>query len=190
MSLNTLMKIGIRVAEWATPHVKQWHHDRHLNFTEGTRHLEARSWKDAERHFTLATEETHGGSERRIDVLIGLAKAQSQQQKMVEAEQTLAQAIAMAAKDGNRSGWAQAQEAMADLQIEQGNHAEAGQTLKEILQQEASRSGAEQPLVTRCYRKSGAVLMKTGRPAEALEAFQQALRLLGRKLWQRSSRDR
>lgn len=182
MSLNNLMKVGIRVAEWATPHVKKWHHDRHINFTEGTRHLQACNWPEAERYFALASQETHGGPARRTDVLIGLAKAQSQQQKTDEAEQTLRQAIAAAMKDGNRSGCALAQEALADLQSEQGKHAEAQQTLNQIQQQEGSRSGADQALLTRCHRKSGAALLKLSRPAEALQALQQALELSEKNL--------
>jgi tetratricopeptide (TPR) repeat protein len=177
MSLNILMKVGIRVAEWATPHVKKWKQDRNLNFTEGTRHLQDGNWTEAERYLALASAETHGDSERRLEVLIGLAKAQSQQRKTAEAEQTVLRAVQMATKDGNRSGWAQAQETMADLQREQGKHAEAEQTLQQILQQEESRAGADQALLIRCYRKSGAAFLKTSRPAEALQALQQALLL-------------
>src|SRR5437899_2630882 len=63
-----LFRIGTRIAEWATPHVKKWHRERHLNRTEGERHLKASN-------FDLAEKTPHAGGWRsgKTEILNGRA---------------------------------------------------------------------------------------------------------------------
>jgi regulator of sirC expression with transglutaminase-like and TPR domain len=172
--ITRVFQISIRVAAWATPHLKRWHRERHINSTEAQRHLEARNWTEAEKHFTLALEERKNNYSRTMQNLLGLEKALRNQSKFVEAEQIAGQAVELATKEGNRTDRALAMEAIVDIDLAQNKYAEAEQATKEILQAEESRSSPDHELVARCLRKLGTALVNCGRPAEALDALQRA----------------
>ncbi len=174
ISITRLVRLGVRVATWATPHVKEWHRKRHLNVTEGQRHLEARNWTEAEKHLTLALGERSRSVKQRIELLLSIEKAQRHQHKLVEAEQTSRQAIALATKAGDRSARALTMEALVDVQLEQSKYADAEQTIKEIQQMEESRSTPDHERLARCSRKLGSAYLKSGRQAEAMEMFKRA----------------
>jgi len=88
ISVTRIFRLGIRFASWVTPHVKEWHRQRHLNRVEGERHLTARNWSEAETHLKLALAERRHSSQVRLDLLLGLTEAQLKQGKTAEAEQT------------------------------------------------------------------------------------------------------
>ena len=102
ISITRVFRLGIRVAAWAAPHVKEWQRQRHLNRVEGERHLESRNWTEAEKHFTLALGERQHSAKRRLGLLLGLAKAQRRQSKLADAEQTTQSAIELATRARNR----------------------------------------------------------------------------------------
>jgi hypothetical protein len=47
IGVTRIFRLGIRLATWATPHVKEWHRRRHVNRLEGHRHLDASNWSDS-----------------------------------------------------------------------------------------------------------------------------------------------
>jgi tetratricopeptide (TPR) repeat protein len=175
ISITRLFRLGIRLTAWATPRVKEWHRERQLNFTEGHRNLETRNWTEAEKHLALAFAERRSRSgKQRVELLLGLAKAQRHQHKLVEAEHTAHQAIDVAAKARDHSGRLLAMEALVDVQLEQIKYAEAERTIKEIQRLEESRPKPDHALLARCSRKLAGALLKSSRQAEAMEAFQRA----------------
>ncbi len=176
ISITRLFRLGIRLTAWATPRVKEWHRERQLNFTEGHRNLETRNWTEAEKHLALAFAERRSRSgKQRVELLLGLAKAQRHQHKLVEAEHTAHQAIDVAAKARDHSGRLLAMEALVDVQLEQIKYAEAEQTIKEIQRLEESRPKPDHALLARCSRKLAGALLKSSRQAEAMEAFQRSV---------------
>jgi tetratricopeptide (TPR) repeat protein len=171
ISITRLFRLSIRIAAWATPHVKEWHRQRHLNRLEGQRHLESRNWSEAEHHLTLAIAERHQAG-RRLDLLLQLAEAQRRQNKLAEAEQSVRTVIDAAAKARNQAKQAEALDALIEVQFEQGKYAEAEQTAREI-----ARVSKLPERLAKCSHKLGVALLKNGRVPEAMEAFQKALNL-------------
>src|ERR1700729_4596379 len=102
ISVTRIARLGVRLAAWATPHVKEWHRKRHLNRVEGERHLASRNWREAENHLTLALAERRHSSKRRLDLLLGLTEAQRKQGKAAEAEKTVQMGIDLAASSKNK----------------------------------------------------------------------------------------
>jgi tetratricopeptide (TPR) repeat protein len=167
----------MRLAEWATPHVKDWHRQRHLNETEGRRHLESRNWTEAEKHLTLALAERDHSAARRLELLLDLAKTHHGQGKLAEAEQSARTAIEAAAGARNHSLHTRALDALVDLQLDQQKYAEAAKTVEEIGRLENAQSKPDAARLAQCARKLGTALLKSERPAEAMQAFQRSAQL-------------
>jgi len=176
MSITRLFKLGIRIATWATPHVKEWHQNRHVNTREGQRHLESGNWSEAEKHLVSALAERGRGAKQRVELWLDLQKAQRHQHKLDDAEQSARQAIKLAAKSWS-AGRTVAMEALVDVQLEQNKYSEAEQTIKEIEKLEESRSKPDRAMLAKCSRKLGSALLASGRSAEAMEAFERAAKL-------------
>jgi len=172
LSVTRLFRLGIRFAAWATPHVQNWHRRRHMNRVEGQRHLEAHNWTEAERHLTAALAERRRSPARHLDLLLGLAQAQRGQNKFAEAERTVDTAIQYANQSRNASLGPRALDTLMDLQIDQGKYTEAEQTAREIIELNPD----SEPLA-RSVRKLGTAFRKSGRNAEAIDAFRQAAAL-------------
>jgi len=177
ISVTRLLRLGYRVAAWATPHVQEWHRKRHLNSTEGQRHLECRHWADAEKHLKLALAERRRAIPQRIELLLSLQKAQRHQHKLAEAENTVQQAIALAGKVWERSWRSLTKEALVDVQLDQGKYAEAEQTITDIQKLEAGRSAPGRARLARISLKLAKALVSTGRREEAVEACRRAVEL-------------
>lgn len=175
ISVTRLFRLGIRLAAWATPHVQEWHRQRHVNRTEGQRNLEARNWTEAEKYLALALAERRHSAKRRVELLLGLAKAQRHTHKFAEAQQTVSTAIEVATQ--NHALRSQAMEALVDIQLDQARYTEAETTITEIARLEGSQSKQDNARLARCSRKLGTVLLKSERHAEAMEAFHQAASL-------------
>jgi len=177
ISVTRLVRLGVRLATWATPHVKEWHRQRHFNATEGRRHLESHHWADAEKHIKLALAERRRAIPERIELLLSLQKAQRHQHKLAEAEKTVQQAIALAGKVWERSWRALTKEALVDLQLDQGKYSEAEQTINDIQKLEAGQSAPGRARLARCSLKLAKALLSTGRREEAVEACRRAVEL-------------
>src|SRR5271165_1015139 len=116
ISVTRIFRLGIRLATWATPHVKEWYRKRHVNRVEGHRHLESRNWTEAEKYFTVALSERHHSSKLRLQMLLGLEKAQRHQHKLAEAEETVRRTIEAAVKARDQPARLLALEALVDIQ--------------------------------------------------------------------------
>lgn len=169
------MRLGIRFAAWATPYLKEWHRKRHLNRTEGERHLAARNWGEAEKHFKLALGERRHSSKRYFGMLLGLKEAQRKQGKFAKAEQTAQLAIDHAAKNSGLQ--AQALEFMADLQLDQKKYTEAEATFRRMEALELSSLNPDFRRLAVSTRKLGMAQFHGGRPADAMKTFERAIGL-------------
>jgi tetratricopeptide (TPR) repeat protein len=166
-----IFRLSMRLVRWAEPRIKEWHHERQFNQVEGQRHLDARNYGEAEKHLKLALAERRHSKNRRCELLLNLERAQRRQAKLAEAEQTAQAALQTAS---GRSLRARAQDALVDVQLEQARYPEAEQSIADILRSEHAEPRPDGARVARCYRKLGAARLKSGRQAEAMEAFRQA----------------
>jgi tetratricopeptide (TPR) repeat protein len=171
ISVTRIVRLTMRVARWAEPHVKEWHRQRHLNRVEGQRHLDSHNWAEAEKHFGLALAERKHSRHRRCELLLNLEQAQRRQRKLQEAEQSALVALEIAP---DRSLRARAQDALVDIRMEQARYQEAEQSIADILRMEQAEARPDGARVARCYRKLGTARLKSERNAEAMEAFRQA----------------
>jgi tetratricopeptide (TPR) repeat protein len=175
IGVTRIFKIGLRVAEWATPHVKEWHRERNLNRNEAQRHLDARNWSEAEKHLQLAVGEPQHSTLDRLELLLGLAEAQRRQSKLEDAERTAFSAIKIAVREENGTMHALALDALASVQLDQGRFDEAEKTAQEVIRLEGARSKPDHARLASCSRKLASALEKSERPAEAIEALRKAL---------------
>lgn len=176
-SVTRIFRLGIRIAAWVTPHVKEWHRKRHENRVEGERHLTARNWTEAENHLSLALAERRHSSKQRLDLLLGLMEAQRKQGKTTDAEQTTKKAIGLAASAKDKVLEARALDALAEIQLDQEKYGDAEQTIARIEKLESSLSKPDHKRLSSCARKLGTVALKRGRPDEAMKAFERAAHL-------------
>jgi hypothetical protein len=177
ISVSRLIRLSVRLATWATPHVKEWHRKRHFNTTEGQRHLDMRHWADAEKHLNLALSERRRSVPQRIELLLAIQKAQRHQNKLAEAEATVHQAIALASKVWEKSWRALSKEALVDLQLDQHKYAEAQQTIEDIQKLEDGKSQNGRARLARCSLRLAKALLSTGNKERAAEACQRAVEL-------------
>jgi tetratricopeptide (TPR) repeat protein len=177
ISVTRIARLGVRLAAWATPHVKEWRRKRHENRVESERHLAARNWTEAEKHFILALAERRHSNKVRLDLLLGLTEAQRKQGKAAEAEKTSQLAIDLAASAKNKVLQSKALDGLVDLQLDQKKYAEAEATLGQIEALEGSLSSPDLKRLASSARKLGTALLNSGRTEEALKAFQRSTQL-------------
>ncbi len=177
LSLTRIFRLSIRFAAWVTPHVKEWHRQRHLNRVEGERHLASRNWSEAEKHLNLALAERRHSPKRRFDLLLSLEKAYLRQRKLTEAEQTIRMAIEVAVQAKDHSLRSRGLDALVDVQLEQGKYPEAESTTGEIANLEAAQPKPDNARLATCARKLATALLNSGRDADAMEALERAAKL-------------
>jgi len=174
--LNLLSKSQkYAIAQWFETQAMKWYRERHINRTEGQRHLDAQNWKEAERHFVLALGERRHSTTRTIELSLGLAKAQRCQHKFPDAEQVVHAAIDLAAKQGTRSLHARALDTLVEIQMDRGRFAEAQKTAEENLRLEMGQMKPNKDRLAQCSRRIAAALAKSGRLNEAAATFQKAI---------------
>ena len=175
--ITRLFRLGIKVAAWATPHVKDWHQKRHLNRTEGQRHLLAGNWTEAERYLRAALRERDHAATRTFELTLNLAAALEGQGRLDESEVSIRQALALAAQEKSVPMQSLALDTLMDVQLKQQRYAEAEATAAELTRAESSQPRPDKALLAKCHRKLGTALLKSGRSSEALQSFQQAAAL-------------
>jgi tetratricopeptide (TPR) repeat protein len=166
-----LIRTLFAVARWAEERIKEWYEERQFQQREGQRHLAARNYSEAEKHLQLALDERRHSKQKRCELLLNLERAQRRQGKFTEAEQSLQAAMAVASSRALR---VRAEDALLDLHLEQARHPEAEQAIADILRAEQAEARPDGARVTKCYRKLGALRLKTARHAEAMEAYRHA----------------
>lgn len=177
ISVTRIARLGVRIAAWATPHVKEWHRKRHLNRVEGERNLAARNWTEAEKHFSLALAERRHSSKRRLDLLLGLTEAQRKQGKAAEAEKTSQMAIEVAASAKDKILQSRALDGLVDIQLDQKKYGDVEATIAKIETLERSQAKPDYKRLAATARKLGTALLNIGRPDEAMKAFERATQL-------------
>lgn len=177
ISVTRIARLGVRIAAWATPHVKEWHRKRHLNRVEGERNLAARNWTEAEKHFSLALAERRHSSKRRLDLLLGLTEAQRKQGKAAEAEKTSQMAIEVAASAKDKVLQSRALDGLVDIQLDQKKYGDVEATIAKIETLERSQAKPDYKRLAATARKLGTALLNIGRPDEAMKAFERATQL-------------
>lgn len=177
ISLSRLMRLSVRLAAWATPHVKEWHRQRNINLNEGQRHLDAGNFTDAERHFTAALAERNHPLMRRLELMLNLAASQRKQGKLAEAEQTTRTAIDLAVRARNHGMHLLGLDSLADIQIDERRFDLAEQTIAEMTRLESTQPQPDSSRLAQFEHKLGTALLQTARHAEATAAFERAVGL-------------
>jgi tetratricopeptide (TPR) repeat protein len=186
MNIISMVRLGVRVAKWAAPHVQEWHRERNLDRTEGQRHLTARNWSLAEVHLSTALATGQHTSQERVDMLLGLASAQRSQGKLEEAEETARVAAELGVAAGNHGWQMQAQTELLEIHLSQENYAAARDLARSILKQEGSRVRPDKATLATAFRKLGMALAKagpdSGDAAEAVTALERGA-ALAEEVW-------
>src|SRR5882724_2840734 len=175
ISITRLFRLGIRIAAWATPHVKEWQRQRNLNVTEAERNLAAKNWSEAEQYLTFALAETRHSAKRRLNLTLKLVEAQCHQGHLEQAEQTVRGAIEAAANDTVLRSHALT--SLVDVQLGQKKYDEVEQTIREIDALECARQTPDRARLALCARKLGTAYLNSGRTTDALAALQHAAHL-------------
>jgi len=148
-----------------------------MNRNEAFRHLSARNFSEAERHFNIALAERQRTAPETFQLLAGLSEAQRQQGKLTEAEKTLNDASVLAESSNNQELKTRALDATADFQLHRGDHIGAERTLLQLEALEQQHKNPDNRRMSSAARKLGTALSKTGRHAEALKAFERSAHL-------------
>lgn len=172
ISVTRILRLGVRFAAWATPHVKEWHRKRHINRVEGQRHLAARNWTEAENHLTLAVGDRKYSGKVRMDLLLGLTEAQRKQGKASDAEKTSQLAIALAASSKDKALQSRALDGLVEIQLDQKKYSDVEATIAKI--EALERANPDHKRLASSSRKLGTALLNSGRPEEAMKAFERA----------------
>jgi len=173
MSVNGIFRAGLRIAEWATPHVKKWHNEKHINRNEGVRHLQARNYSEAEKYLNLALSEKHS-PKHRAEILTHVATLYLKQNKLTSAHEAAAEAITLG--DDPASQW-DAVEVLAEIQAAQGNPAAGIQTLETMESTEKRQPQPDLKRLATSARQRGKFLHQSGNSQDALAALDQSLKL-------------
>jgi tetratricopeptide (TPR) repeat protein len=176
MNIFRVFRLGVKFASWVTPHVKELHRRRHLNRTEGQRHLKAKNWSEAEKHLTAALGEHHS-AKNRVEVSAQLARALASQNKLEEAAQTAQGAAEAAAKSRNADVQWEALETLAYVQLAQRKADEAIQTMDQAENHEMKRGRPDKARLALSMRRRGKLLLKSGRAEEAFKALDDSLKI-------------
>ncbi len=177
ISVTRLFRLGIRIAAWATPHVKEWQRQRNLNVTEAERHLAAKNWSEAEQYLVLALAESRHSTKRRVDLTLQLVQAQCRQGNLEQGEQSVRTAIHSAVQAKDQVLRSRALTSLVDVQLEQKKYDEVEQTIREIDALESAQRTPDRARMALCARKLGTAYLNSGRTKEAFGAFQHAAHL-------------
>ncbi|MGA3190180.1 MAG: tetratricopeptide repeat protein [Bryobacteraceae bacterium] len=157
--------------------IAAWRRKRRENQVEGEKYLTDRNWSEAEKYLTLALAESRHSSKERLDLLLGLTEAQREQGKTAEAAQTTQTAIELAVSSKNKIIEARALDALADIQLDQKNYTGVEKTIARIEALELSMPQPDHKRIAGCARKLAMTFVNSGRPEEAMKAFERLAQL-------------
>ena len=164
-----------RAFDFLAPHIKEYQRQRHFNFSEGRRHLEARNYAEAEKYLQLALADRATNSPKRlVDVLVALSTAQLQLGQFEAAEASAHAAVEAAGHGEDKACTAIALESLASVKLGNKEYAEAQQTIAQIQALEQGSHKPNYPLLARCARMQATAMQHDGRTAEAVEAAKKA----------------
>lgn len=170
---ESLMKNATRLAAWATPHVKEWHRQRHQDRIEGERHLAAGNYGEAEKYLTTAVAlavERRSAPGKIVALRLQLSEAQRELGKFDDAERTVRAALNDAGQDKQ---WRPVGlDELAEIQLLRGNFADAEKTIAE-----ASAFPADPPSQARRMYKLARARHESGDHKRGRETYAQAVDL-------------
>lgn len=172
-----MFRMGLRVAEWATPHVKEIHTAKNFSRTEGARHCKAGNWAEAEKHLTQGLEQETHAPMHQVQMMLDLALAQRNQFKLQAARTTAEAAVELAQQLNGKFLISDSLEALADVQMTEQDHEGALASLSQAAGLTGSASKEEMTRKAKILRKQGAVLMACGLREESRQVLERALKL-------------
>ncbi len=181
MSLLRFLRLGMRAAEWATPHVKEWYEERHKHRLEGARHLKSHDFREAEPHLLAAYQEKHS-KPHQLDIVSQLAVVEMHLKKFDQAAAHAAEAAQLARALANREAQWEAVETLVEIYCAQGRLDQAASTLQAMEVSEQKRLQPNREKIVRTSRARAKLLHKLGRSAEAVEAMEASAKA-AEKLW-------
>lgn len=174
MNIVRLFRLATRAAAWAAPHIQEWHRKRHVNQTEGERHLASRNYSEAEQHLILAVGEAQKrrySAVKKNALRLQLAQAQRAQGKLDEAERTVHSALEEAV--GQHPLQANCLESLAEIQHERNDHEASAKSLEQAL----AINAADPQANARRTRLLARARQKNGRREDALQLFEKSVTL-------------
>jgi tetratricopeptide (TPR) repeat protein len=171
-----MLRLGMRVAEWATPQIKEWHAEKHINRTEGQRHLDSRNYGEAEKHLVAALAEKHSGKHR-VQLFAQLAKAQLKQNKYAAAAESAKAGADLARASGDPASLCTALESLAEIQVAQGTPDAAIETLQSVerVNKQYFPTDLSRAVVT--VRQRAKIQSQSGKWIAALESLNESVAL-------------
>src|ERR1700722_11070810 len=173
MFAKTFMKYGTQFAAWATPHVKEWHRQRHQDRIEGERHLAARNYGEAEKHLTVAVDlavKRRAAPYKLVALRLQLAEAQRELGRYDDAEGSVRAALTDSGAD--KQWRAVSLDALAEIQLAHGNFADAEKTIVEC-----AGFPADAPASARRMLKLARARYQSGDRSKGFDFYNQALEL-------------
>ena len=176
VNVGGTLRTLIRIASWATPHVKEWRRRRNFHRDEAFRNLNCRNWPEAESHFLAAIADRRQPPFQLLDLVIGLKESQRKQGRLDDAEKTSRTAIDIAVSMKDAGAHARALDALLDIFMDQNRHDEAVDTATLIERLERARSKPDLARIVGCTRKLACVLHQSQRKEQATTALEKANR--------------
>src|SRR5262249_53248162 len=123
-----------------------------------------------------ALQESHQ-KKHHLDFYVQLSRAQAKQNRLGPAAESAAAALELAQASGDRDAIAKTRQALIDLHLAKNDFPAALSILESM--ENAERSSPKQDVrrLASCLRQRGHILLKTARPADAIPALEESMRL-------------
>jgi tetratricopeptide (TPR) repeat protein len=168
------LPLATRFAAWATPHIQRWHRQRHVNRSEGERHLAIGNFSEAEKHLTLAVaeaEQRRYSAAKKIALRLQLAQAQRAQGKLNDAERSVRCAMEDAPNDPTLQ--AICLDLIAEVHHDRDDHSASAKAIQDAMALDASDPQA----TARRTSQLAIARRKLGRPEDAIELLEKSIAL-------------
>ena len=181
MGIIRLLGLIIKFASWATPHVKRLNNQRQAAKQELEHYFTSSNWTESERFFKEKLKEPKLADTIKLDILLGLARAQREQKKYEEASQTANTALELAKHLREYESHVASLREIGEIYTLEGRDALALETFQEIVRQESARSHPDLEVLAIQTRKIGHLLAQQGRAEDAQFALERSVALSEKK---------
>jgi tetratricopeptide (TPR) repeat protein len=183
VSLFRVVRISIKVFDWAKPRVEEWHRRRHFNRNEGEFHFKKGNFAEAEKFLVLAVDE---GEKRknplkaRLPVMLHLAESRYKQNKVLETRQTIG-GIMVALRQSPEGQicpeYAVCLDMLAKMHQQSGNAADAQRLYGEALEVEKTLKKPEPKNIALRLSRLATACKEAGDMTQAAELYRQSITL-------------